>query len=64
MVGNFYVPAWASGRASMQEMWGSSKMIGLQVNVNRESMNVTSVDTSTESRFIGPTSETGYPQGP
>ena len=61
-VGSF-IPAWASGRASMQELWGLSSD-RVAVNVSRESMKVPSVDTSTESRFIGPTSGRGIRKDP
>ena len=57
------VPARPSGRASLQEPWGlpSDKVT---VNASRESVKGPSVDTSTERRVIGSTSETGYPRGP
>ncbi len=58
-----FIPAWASGRASMQELWGLS-CDRVAVNVSRESMKVSSVDTSTESRVIGPTSGRGIRKDP
>ena len=58
-----FIPAWASGRASMQELWGLS-CDRVAVNVSRESMKVPSVDTSTESRVIGPTSGRGIRKDP
>ena len=61
-VGSF-IPAWASGRASMQELWGLSSD-RVAVNVSRESMKVTSVDTSTESRVIGSISGRGIRKDP
>ena len=57
---NYFVPAWASGRASMQELWGLPSD-RVTVTVSKESLKVLSVDTSTERRVIGSTSETGYP---
>ena len=61
--GKCFVPAGASGRACPQEPWGlpSDKVT---VNASRESVKGPSVDTSTERRVIGSTSETGYPRGP
>jgi hypothetical protein len=44
----------------MQELWGLPSDRAT-VTVSKESMKVLSVDTSTERRVIGSTSETGYP---
>ena len=46
-----FVPAWALGRASMQERWGLPSD-RVTVTASKESMKVPSVDTSTERRAL------------